>query len=72
MAAKASMAVGLLVLIILLAGIFGGDKSVHDFGGALYTAVHWVGEWLGKIGHWIGETWQSFFGHDKKSAAAGL
>jgi hypothetical protein len=72
MAAKASMAVGLLVLIILLAGIFGGDKSVHDFGDALYTAVHWVGEWLGKIGHWIGETWQSFFGHDQKSAAADL
>jgi hypothetical protein len=72
MAAKATMAVGLLVLIILLAGIFGGDKSVHDFGNALYTAVHWVGQWLGKIGHWVGETWQSFFSHDKKSAAAGL
>jgi hypothetical protein len=72
MAAKLGMGVGLLVLIILLAGIFGGDKSVHQFGDALYTAVHWVGEWLGKTGHWIGETWQSFFGHDKKSAAAGL
>ena len=72
MAVKAGMAVGVLVLIILLAGIFGGDKSVHDFGDALYTSVHWVGKWLGKIGHWIGETWQSFFGHGKKSAAAGL
>jgi hypothetical protein len=72
MAAKLGMGVGLLVLIILLAGIFGGDKSVHQFGDSLYTAVHWIGEWIGKIGHWIGETWQSFFGHDKKSAAASL
>jgi uncharacterized membrane protein (DUF441 family) len=72
MAAKLGMFVGLLVLIILLAGIFGGDKSVHDFGNALYNATHWLGHWIGKVGHWIGETWSSFFGHDKKSAAASL
>jgi hypothetical protein len=70
--AKLGMVVGALVLVILLAGLFGGDKSVHDLGNHLYTAVHWIGHWLGKMGHWIGETWQSFFGHDKKSAAAGI
>jgi hypothetical protein len=72
MAAKAGYAVGGLLLVILLAGIFGGDKSVHQLGDSLYTAVHWIGHWLGKTGHWIGETWQSFFGHGKKSAAAGI
>jgi hypothetical protein len=72
MAAKTGMFVGGLVLIVLLAGIFGGDKSVHGLGDALYTAVHWLGHWLNKTGHWLGEAWQSFFGHDKKSAAAGI
>jgi hypothetical protein len=72
LAAKLGMFVGVLVLIVLLAGIFGGDKSVHQFGDALATAVHWVGHWLGKIGHWIGETWTSFFDKDKKSAALGI
>lgn len=70
MAAKAGMAVGGLVLIVLLAGIFGGDKSVHGLGNDLYTVVHWLGHWLGKTGHWVGETWKSYFGnHPKKSAA---
>jgi hypothetical protein len=72
LAAKAGILVGGLLLIVLLAGIFGGDKSVHDFGNALYTAAHWVGHWLGKIGHWIGETWQSFFGSSHKKTSAGL
>ena len=45
---------------------------MHDFGDALYNAAHWVRHWLGKLGHWIGETWHSFFGHEKKSTAAGL
>lgn len=72
MAAKAGLAVGGLLLIVLLAGIFGGDKSVHDLGNDLYSAAHWLGHWLGKIGHWIGETWQSFFGSSHKQAAAGL
>jgi hypothetical protein len=71
-AAKLGYFVVALVALILLAGLFGGDKSVHDLGEHLYTAVHWIGHWLGKTGHWIGETWQSFFGHDKKSAAAGV
>lgn len=70
MAAKAGYLVAGLVVIVLLAGIFGGDKSVHDFGNALYTSVHWIGHWLGKIGHWIGETWTSYFGHDKKKTSA--
>ncbi len=72
MAAKLGMAAGVLLLVVLLAGIFGGDKSVHDLGDALSTAVHWVGHWLGKIGHWIGETWQSFFDKDDKSSALGI
>ena len=72
MAAKAGVFVGGLLLIVLLAGIFGGDKSVHGFGNDLYTAVHWVGHWLGKLGHWIGETWKSFFGHTSQKSAAGL
>jgi hypothetical protein len=70
MAAKAVFAVGALVAIVLLAGILGGDASVHTFGNDLYTFVHWLGHWIGKIGHWIGETWQSYFGHTKKSANA--
>ena len=72
MAVKLGYFVGALVLIVLLAGIFGGDKSVHDFGNALYTSVHWLGHWVGKIGHWIGETWTSYFGHKDKTAAAGI
>lgn len=72
MAAKLGYFVGALVLIVLLAGIFGGDKSVHDFGNSLYTATHWLGHWIGKMGHWIGETWQSFFNHDKSKNAAGI
>ncbi len=70
LAAKAGWAVGGLLAIVLLAGIFGGDASVHTFGSDLYTFVHWLGKWAGKIGHWIGETWQSYFGHAKKSANA--
>ncbi len=72
MAAKAGLAVGGLLLVVLLAGIFGGDKGVHDFGDALYSAVHWVGHWLGRIGHWIAETWTQFFGHtEAKNKALG-
>ena len=70
LAAKAVLAVGGLVAIVLLAGIFGGDGSVHTFGNDLYTFVHWLGHWIGKIGHWIGETWQSYFGHTKKPTTA--
>jgi hypothetical protein len=70
LAAKAVLAVGGLVAIVLLAGIFGGDASVHNFGHDLYGLVHWLGHWIGKIGHWIGETWQSYFGHDKKATTA--
>ncbi len=70
LAAKAVFAVGALVAIVLLAGILGGDSSVHTFGNDLYTFVHWTGHWIGKIGHWIGETWQSYFGHDKKATTA--
>jgi hypothetical protein len=70
LAAKAVFAVGALVAIVLLAGILGGDASVHTFGNDLYTFVHWLGHWIGKIGHWIGETWQSYFGHEKKSTSA--
>jgi hypothetical protein len=70
LAAKAVFAVGALVAIVLLAGILGGDASVHTFGNDLYSFVHWLGHWIGKIGHWIGETWQSYFGHTKKSTTA--
>ncbi len=70
MAAKAVLAVGALVAIVLLAGILGGDASVHTLGNDLYGFVHWLGHWIGKIGHWIGQTWQSYFGHTKKPANA--
>jgi hypothetical protein len=66
-AAKAGYFVGGLLVIVLLAGIFGGDKGVHDFGNFLYDAVHWIGHWLGKLGHWIGDTWDSYFGSDNKA-----
>ncbi len=70
MAAKAGWAVGALLALVLFVGIFGGDASVHKLGDDLYGFVHWLGHWMGKAGHWIGETWQSYFGHTKKSSNA--
>jgi hypothetical protein len=65
-AAKLGWFVGGILAVVLLAGVFGGEKGVQDFGSFLSDAVHWIGHWLGNLGHWIGETWKSYFGENKK------